>query len=277
MLALQQAKFSGFQSRLSTVAHPQLAQDVAEVVLDGATGDVEGLTDLAIGSATCKQSQDLSLALGQLGKLAHTDEGGGGRSSHCGLDGCRGEGGNDFVCDVWMQEDLTVCHHPNGRGELLGGDVFEQIALRSRLQTSLDQLSVIEGRQDNHADLRPALFEGTRRSNAIQTRHTHIHEHHVGGRSLCIEAFDRDQRFLAITGHAYHLQIRRQFNQLPKALAQQALVIHNQHTETLYHAYTFSLLSRAPVALPSPFPQSLITNTTSTRQPCPGWGPACSV
>src|ERR1051326_3709928 len=63
---LQQPKFSGFQSRLSTVAHPQLAQNVAEVVLDGAPCYVEGLTDLAIGSATCKQSQDLSLALGQL-------------------------------------------------------------------------------------------------------------------------------------------------------------------------------------------------------------------
>src|SRR5258708_9164571 len=34
---LQQAEFSGFQGRLRPVAHPQLAQDVAEVVLDGTT------------------------------------------------------------------------------------------------------------------------------------------------------------------------------------------------------------------------------------------------
>jgi hypothetical protein len=50
--SLQQAEFSGFEGRLRPVAHPQLAQDVAEVVLDGAAGDVEGLADLAIGSPT---------------------------------------------------------------------------------------------------------------------------------------------------------------------------------------------------------------------------------
>ena len=50
--SLQQAEFSGFEGRLRPVAHPQLAQDVAEVVLDGASCDVEGLADLAIGSPT---------------------------------------------------------------------------------------------------------------------------------------------------------------------------------------------------------------------------------
>ena len=74
MLSLQQAEFSGFQGRLCAVAHPQLAQDVAEVILDGATGDVEGLADLAIGSPTRQQGQDLPLALGQLRRAAHADE-----------------------------------------------------------------------------------------------------------------------------------------------------------------------------------------------------------
>src|SRR5260221_6114865 len=82
MLSLQQAEFSGFEVRLRPVAHPQLAQDVAEVVLDGATGDVEGLADLAIGSPTRQQGQDLPLALGQLRHLAPADERRGGRSSH---------------------------------------------------------------------------------------------------------------------------------------------------------------------------------------------------
>src|SRR6516225_6988467 len=91
--SLQQAEFSGFQSRLRPVAHPQLAQDVAEVVLDGAAGDVEGLADLAIGSPTPQQGQDLTLALGQLRHVAHAGECRSGRSDHCGLDGGRGEGG----------------------------------------------------------------------------------------------------------------------------------------------------------------------------------------
>src|SRR6266566_5440668 len=163
---LQQAEFSGFQGRLRPVAHPQLAQDVAEVILDGAAGDVEGLADLAIGSPTRQQGQDLPFALGQLRHVAHTDERRSGGSDHCGLDGCRREGGKDFVCNIGMQEDLPLCDHANGRSELLGGDVFEHIAPGSRLQTRLDQLSIVEGRQDNHADLGPALFEGTRRANA---------------------------------------------------------------------------------------------------------------
>src|SRR5438128_2320194 len=88
---LQQAEFSGFQGRLRPVAHPQLAQDVAEMVLDGAPGDVEGLADLAIGSPTRQQGQDLPLALSQRRKLAHADERRGGRSDHGGFDGGRGE------------------------------------------------------------------------------------------------------------------------------------------------------------------------------------------
>src|SRR5260221_7764978 len=93
MLSLQQAEFSGFEGRLRPVAHPQLAQDVAEVVLDGATGDVEGLADLAIGSPTRQQGQDLPLALGQRRKLAPAGERREGRSGYGGFNGCRGEGG----------------------------------------------------------------------------------------------------------------------------------------------------------------------------------------
>jgi hypothetical protein len=140
-----------------------------------------------------------------------------------------------LCADIGMQEELPLCDHANGRSELFGGDVFEHIAQGSRLQTSLDQLSIIESRQDDHADLGPALDDGTRRANAIQTRHAHIHQHHIGCRSLSLEAFNHGQRFLAIPGHADHLQVRLQLNQLAKALAQQALVIHNQHTETLCH------------------------------------------
>ncbi len=51
-----------------------------------------------------------------------------------------------------------------------------------------------------------------------------------------MEVFDRSQRFLAIPCHADHLQVRLQLNQLAKALAQQALIIHNHHTETLCHS-----------------------------------------
>src|SRR5260221_10547858 len=91
---LQQAEFSGFQGRLRPVAHPQLAQDVAEVILDGAAGNVEGLADLAIGSPTRQQGQDLPLALGQLRHVAHTDErrsGGGGAVLALASRGGRGE------------------------------------------------------------------------------------------------------------------------------------------------------------------------------------------
>src|SRR5258708_14857115 len=82
MLSLQEAEFSGFEGRLRPVAHPQLAQDVAEVVLDGPTGDVEGLADLAIGSPTRQQGQDLPLALGQRRKLAPAGERREGRSGY---------------------------------------------------------------------------------------------------------------------------------------------------------------------------------------------------
>lgn len=61
---LQQAEFSGFECSLRPVAYPQLAQDIAEVILDGAACDVEGFADLTIGSATRKQGQNLALALG---------------------------------------------------------------------------------------------------------------------------------------------------------------------------------------------------------------------
>src|SRR5258708_28929047 len=95
---LQQAEFSGFQGRLRPVAHTQLAQDVAEVVLDGATGDVEGLADLAIGSATRQQGQDLPLPLGQLRHVAPADERrSGGRENSWRRRGGRKGGKKNFV------------------------------------------------------------------------------------------------------------------------------------------------------------------------------------
>jgi hypothetical protein len=87
----QQAKFSGFQRRLRPVTHTQLAQNGAEVVLDGAAREVEGFANLAIGSSTCQQGQDLPLALCQLRHVASANERRSDRSRHCGCDGQRGE------------------------------------------------------------------------------------------------------------------------------------------------------------------------------------------
>jgi len=112
--SLQEAKFSGFECRLRSIAHTQLAQDVAEVVLDRAAGDRERLADLVMGSSTCQQSQDLPLPLGQLEHITPVAACKGCRSGLGGLNRCGGEGGKDFTGNLWMQENLPLCNRANG-------------------------------------------------------------------------------------------------------------------------------------------------------------------
>jgi len=50
---------------LGAVAHPQLAQDVGDVVLDRAFGDVEGSGDLAVGLALGDETQDVQFTVGE--------------------------------------------------------------------------------------------------------------------------------------------------------------------------------------------------------------------
>src|SRR5579885_548789 len=141
----------------------------------------------------------------------------------------------------------------------------------------MDQRPIIEGRQDDNTNLRPPLFEDTCRLNTIHAWHTHIHQHYIGRHFLGREEFDAGQRFLTIASHADHFQVRLQFDQLAKALAQQALVIHNHYADMLIHDYAFSPVLYATPALAPSDCRCLSGISTVTRQPRPGSGPACTV
>src|SRR5690349_2267559 len=63
--SLDQLQFQGLENGAGTVAHAELAQHMRNVVFHRALGEVERVCDLAVAIATCKELQDLDLALGQ--------------------------------------------------------------------------------------------------------------------------------------------------------------------------------------------------------------------
>src|SRR5690606_29095598 len=69
-----QLQLEGLQDRAGPVAHAQLAEDVGDVVLDGALGHAEGIGDLLVGEAGGHQAQDLGLAVGERVRAVQADE-----------------------------------------------------------------------------------------------------------------------------------------------------------------------------------------------------------
>ena len=63
--ALHQAQFQCLKDRARAIAHAELGQDIGDVVLDRALGDVQRARDLLVGIAAGHQPQNLGLALGQ--------------------------------------------------------------------------------------------------------------------------------------------------------------------------------------------------------------------
>ncbi len=50
-------------------AHPELAEEVGDVVLDGLLGEEHLLADLAVGETVGDQREDLALLVGEAGEL----------------------------------------------------------------------------------------------------------------------------------------------------------------------------------------------------------------
>ena len=63
--ATDEAGLESAEDGTGAVAHPELEQDVAHVVLHGAFGEVQTVGDLAVGVPRGEQAQDVELALGE--------------------------------------------------------------------------------------------------------------------------------------------------------------------------------------------------------------------
>jgi hypothetical protein len=71
-VGVQQARLAGVRDRLQPACGLQLAEDVVQVRLDGATSDVERLGDLAVDrpAANCANTSSSRRLSGSIGSLA---------------------------------------------------------------------------------------------------------------------------------------------------------------------------------------------------------------
>ncbi len=116
------------RARLSA---PSFSNTCTRWVFNGGLGHEQGLRDLAVGCPRVEQSEHLQLAVGQ----AHP------RCAHDLHDAC---------AQLGSEHESARSRLPDRAHDVVGGDVFEQVAGRPRLDSAQDLGVAVERRQDQH-------------------------------------------------------------------------------------------------------------------------------
>jgi hypothetical protein len=106
--------------------------------------------------------------------------------------------------------------------QVVGRDVLEQEAAGTRPHCREDVLVEVERRQREHAHVGIRRDEPTRRLDAVEPRHPHVHENNVGPRRLA--HVERLESVGGLTDHGHPRALQDQ----PKAGPHQRLVV-DQH------------------------------------------------
>src|SRR6266511_2673802 len=237
LLDLQQLLAHRVDDRFHPRVQVQLLEDVADVVLDGVLGDVELLGDVAVVVALGDELEDLHLAVGEprggellllVGSFDHggelVEELGGHR---------RGD------------QRLALGDRADGVGDLLDGDLLEQVAVGAGLDGVVEVGLLVGDRQHEDLGVGDEVLDGLGRLDAAAPRHADVHQHHVGHQLLGLV-----DGLGAVAGLSDDLDVVLLLEHHLEATAEQRVVVHDQHADGLPCAPR----SRLPVvghALPS--------------------------
>jgi hypothetical protein len=176
------------------------------VELGSRQADYQPLGNLAIAVPMGHQCQHLAFAWGQV--LARHRQVGGCLDQRLGRLGrqCRpaGIGG------------------PDGAGQVLGRDVFEQVTDGPRLQGAAHQLLLPEAGQGDHLYPLAALADGADGADAVHAGHHQIHEHHVR-----LDLAAQVQRLFPVGRLARQLHVVKGLHKEPEPGAHHAVVVNN--------------------------------------------------
>ncbi len=196
----------------------QLLQDVAHVVLDGVLGDEQLLGDVAVVHPLGDQRQDLHLAVGQprgghllllLVLLGHQREL---------VEQLGGHRGGD--------QGLAGVHAPDGVGDLVDGDLLQQVPRRPGLDRVVEVLLLIGDRQHEDLGGGDLVLDRLGRLDAGGAGHPHVHQHQVGD-VLLGEGDD----LLAVVGLGHDVDVGLGFEDHEQAPAEQRVVVGDDHLD----------------------------------------------
>jgi hypothetical protein len=119
----------------------------------------------------------------------------------------------------------SVAKEPHGSDELGGFGVLEQQAAGSGTERGEESMVCLSGREHHHGD--PGLGEDPpRRLDAVEARHVHVDQHHVG-----TGAAGESDRLLTGGGLADHDDPRLALEQEANAGAYQPLTVGDSDTD----------------------------------------------
>lgn len=202
----------GFEGCLGAVTNAELAEDVGEVVFDGAFGDVELGGDFFVAGSGGNELEDFEFAVregfGEIGWF-----GGWGSEAV--------EFGNDFGGDGGLEEGFATGGGADGFDEFLGGDIFEEVADGSGAKAVEDGIVVVEGGEDDDLAGGVGLFDAAGGGNAVEDGHAEIHEDDVG-----VVVGNGRYCLFPISRLCYHLQIIPNREECPQPFAEEGLIVY---------------------------------------------------
>src|SRR5215467_4342708 len=145
----------------------ELREDVGDMVFDGALGQDEFLRDLAITCPLCEQPENFDLSWAQFLWLWRA-----GRRSLGAT--CAPKFDQELVGNLGLDGWLPCIHLANSRHQFISGDIFEEIAHSTSLDSIKHILFVVKGGEDNDTRSRIAAREHCRRLHTAHTRHLNI-------------------------------------------------------------------------------------------------------
>ena len=206
----------GFEGCLGAVADTELAEDVGEVVFNGAFSDVELGGDFFVAGSGGDEVEDFQLAVGE------------GFGEFGWLGGVGGLGfreaaefSNDFGGDGGLEEGFAACGGADGFDEFLGGDIFKEVANGSGAEAIEDVVVVVKGGEDDDLAGGVSLFDAAGGGNAVKDRHTEIHEDDIG---VVVE--NGRYCLLPIPRLCHHLQIIPNGEERSQTLAEEGLIVY---------------------------------------------------
>ena len=95
-----------------------------------------------------------------------------------------GVGVEQAPCDARRDHRVSAGDRTNRREQVRRLRIFEQEATGARSQCRVHVLVQVEGGEDDHTRIAPGVHDPPRRLDAIELRHAHVHQHHVGRKRL---------------------------------------------------------------------------------------------
>ena len=140
-----------------------------------------------------------------------------------------GRGGEvaDYLArDRGVQHGLAPVHAADRVDQLAAADVLQHVAHRARFDQALHVLVVVVRGKREHGRAREVGGDPRGRLDAVHLRHLDVHQHDIG-----VGLLDLPKRLHTVRGDADDQEPVLELQELPGALPDQRVVIHDQDAD----------------------------------------------